>query len=181
MVDTDINRDLVDLYAPGAKYTILTIKSSELDRLAKEEIDKGIFYARFDGRLQLLPVVTGAQTPHGSPDSATAFDLALIPELRDLLPKAAGNWYYTYMVGQLFMGRNPKKAEYYLRQAIALEGGVNSYPYFHLVQLFHSEGDYAQALTNYQLAYDHDNPAARNPGFAAAINAMKAALAGKVH
>jgi tetratricopeptide (TPR) repeat protein len=162
LIDYSINPLLFEQYAPGVKVTVLPLPSTALDRLTANEIRDGLFYTVSKGLWHQVPItLPEGETPPELADTATAADIALIPELRELLPNAPGSWYNTYKVGLNFMSRNPRKAEYYLRQAIALVGPGNPYPYFHLGQLFHQQGNFAEAIKYYEMAVLYDTAPSR--------------------
>lgn len=170
LIDYSINPLLFEQYAPGIKLNIKSLSSIALDRLTANQFREGLFYTVSKGLWHHVPItLPEGEIPAESADTATAADIALIPALRGLLPKAPGNWYYTYNVGQQFMPRNPRKAEYYLRQAIALVGPGNPYPYFSLGQLFHQNKNLPEALKYYELAVQYDAPPSRFLGAVASV------------
>lgn len=171
LIDYSINPLLFEQYAPGVKVTVLPVPSTALDRLTANEIREGLFYTVSNGLWHLVPItLPEGEMPLEPVDTATAADIALIPALRELLPNAPGSWYNTYNVALNFMTRNPRKAEYYLRQAIALVGQGNPYPYFSLGQLFHQKKNLPEALKYYELAVQYDTPPSR---FMDAVGAVK--------
>lgn len=177
LIDHNINPLLFEQYAAGTKPTIVPIAYTELDRLSRKEIQQGLFFTRVGVRWQMIalppPEVAAAEA---SLDVATASDIAMIPELRELLPKATGNWYGTYNVALAFMSRNPRKAEHYLREAIALVGTGNPYPYFPLGQYFHQQGNLSEASKYYELAVRYDTAPSR---FQEAVTSVRRELDAK--
>lgn len=174
LVDGEIGMQLFKLYSPELRATLIPIKSTDLDSLPRSAVEQGLFFGKFAGKWRQLPVK--ASVNEGDVIDgvlATPNDVAMMPQLRDLLPAAAGSWYYTYMVGQQFMGKNNRKAEYYLLESIRLVGRGSPYPYFHLGQLYHSLGRLDDASVYYRLAEKYDNPESRNPGFHAAVEAVE--------
>ena len=162
LIDHSISPLLFEQYAPGVKITVLPLPSTALDRLTANEIREGLFYTVSKGLWHQVHITPPeGEVPAESADTATAADIALIPALRELLPKAPGSWYNTYNVALNFMTRNPRKAEYYLRQAIALVGQGSPYPYFSLGQLYHQNKNLSEALKYYELAVQYDEPPSR--------------------
>jgi hypothetical protein len=178
LIDGELSPLFFEEYAPGITPTVIPLASGSIDRLSKKEIEDGIFFTRQKGRWQLVSVKPSGQgVDLPASDLVTPADIALIPELRELVPKAPGSWYYTYQVGLQFMTRNPRKAEHYIREAIAMVGSGNPYPYFHLGQLFHQRGDLKEALKYYELAARYDAPPSR---FIEVVDSVKKAIAASV-
>lgn len=162
LIDHSIHPLLFEQYAPGVKMTVLPLPSTAMDRLTADEIREGLFYTVSKGLWHQVSItLPKGEVPAESAETATAADIALLPALRELLPKAPGSWYITYKVALNFMTRNPRKAEFYLRQAIALVGQGNPYPYFSLGQLFHQNKNLPEALKYYELAVQYDEPPSR--------------------